>query len=208
MEKRVAGIIKWLERCVKAYKDGAVDSALMDAECARADVETLRNDLWKKLEGRHCPRVRRYNFRAAEVLFWAFGVLLITATPLALSQDGQARENRAEGRFTLEWVTPDERELLGNLRKRPDEPMVFSGSSVNTVSSVSIEEPIVETKTVSSRTVEPPKRRNPEPPPRQAEQIKPETSLPYERILSLIEAGERAMKNETPAIKVENASEK
>ena len=42
VEKRVAGIIRWLERLKKSYSSGALESALMDAECARADLENLR----------------------------------------------------------------------------------------------------------------------------------------------------------------------
>ena len=203
MERRVTGIIRWLERCVKAYKNGAVESALMDAECARADMETLRDELWKKLEGRHCARSRRFkSFKAAEALFGAIGILLITAAPLALPQDRLAKENRAEEYLTLEWVTPDERELLSNVRKRPEEPLALV---------VKPDEPVVpavEVQTVSARIVEPAKRRSLELPPQRSEQKKPETNLTYDNILSLIETGERAMKNESPAIKVENTSGK
>ena len=201
MEKRVAGIIRWLERCVKAYKSGAVESALMDAECARADIETLRCDLWKKLEG--CPdtRARRFNsVKAAEALLWAVGITLITATPLALQQERLTRENRAGVNVTLEWVTADERELLSNVRRRPEETVALVVSDV----------PIVEPQVLPAHAAEPVRRRNPEPPPlrsepQQREQIAPEMHLPYDRILSLIETGERAMKNDSPAIRVESA---
>ena len=204
MERRVAGIIRWLERCIKAYKDGAVESAFMDAECARADMETLRGDLWKKLEGRHYARPRRFSFfRTAEALFWAFGILLTAATPLALSQDAPQIEDRAEGRFTLEWITPDERELLSNVRKRLDEPLASSPGAVTA------EEPIAEPQAapVLARVAEPVIRRSPSPAPQPLsdEKIKPETSLTYDNILSLIEVGERAMKNDPPAIRVESA---
>jgi len=206
MEARIVGIIRWLERCIKAYKEGAMESALMDAECARADIETLRGDLWRKLERRSLAR-RRFNaFRVAEAFFWALGITLITATPLALQQDGYAREGRMEG-HTLEWVTPDERELLSNVRKRPDESLALIAKP---------EEPIVEHQVVGPQAepqiiaraaaAEPVRRRNQEPQPLQSEQSRPETSLPYDRILSLVETGERAMMNKEPAIRVENAS--
>jgi len=198
MERRVAGIIRWLERCINAYKGGAVESALMDAECARADIETLRGDLWKKIKGRHSVRTRRLNFfKMAETLFLTIGIMLITATPLALSQSEYAREDRANGPFVLEWVTPDERELLGNIRKRPDDSLAMA-----LIPEETIVEP-VEAK-AAPRTVEPAKRRSQEPPPLRSEQKKPETSLTYDSILSLIETGERAMKSEPPAIRVES----
>ena len=49
VDKKVAGIIRWLERMKKSYSDGAIENALMDAECARADLENLRNDVWQKV---------------------------------------------------------------------------------------------------------------------------------------------------------------
>ena len=212
MEKRVAGIIRWLERCVKAYKDGAVESALMDAECARADMETLRGDLWKKLEGRRCVRRRLSSFKAAEAILGALGIMLITATPLALPLNEPAREDRAEGHFplALEWVTADERELLNNIRRRPDDELAFLESPVSSMSDVRVEEPIAEPQiarpqTAPARVAEPVRRRAQEPQSVRSEQKGPDSSLTYDSILSLIETGERAMKNEPPAIKVESA---
>ena len=196
MERRITGIIRWLERCIKSYKDGAMESALMDVECARADMETLRGELWDKLEGRTYAPSRRFGFfKAAEAVLLALGIMLITAAPLALQQDRTVRYDRAEGNATLEWVTPDERELLSNLRKRPDEP---------TAMVVKPEEPIAEPPAAAERVASPQRRRSPEPTPLRSEQKEPETSLTYDRILSLIETGERAMKDEAPAIRVES----
>ena len=45
MDRRIAGIIRWLERFQSSYRSGAIESALMDAECARADLEDLRSDV-------------------------------------------------------------------------------------------------------------------------------------------------------------------
>jgi len=207
MERRITGIIRWLERCIKAYKNGAVESALMDAECARADIETLRGDLWKKLENRCSTRARRFNsFKAAETFFLAFGILLVIATPLAWQQEELTREDRTEGSFTLEWVTADEKELLSNVRKRPEDSLALAAMP---------EESIAEPQPASARiaeSVEPVRRRSPESPPLRSvprnESKEPETPLTYDRILSLIETGERAMKNEAPAIKVENTNGK
>ena len=205
MEKRVAGIIRWLERCIKAYKAGAVESALMDAECAKADMEALRSELWKKVETCQSAPARRFNFfKVAEAFFWAFGIMLISATPLALQQDGPAREARAEGNLTLEWVTPDERALLSNLRKSPSEPL----AQIITPE-LAIADSFV-APAVPARSAGPERHRSPGSPPLRSEQTgqrEPETSLPYDRILSLIEMGGRAMKNETPAIRVEITNE-
>jgi len=208
MERRVAGIIKWLERCIKAYKSGSVESALMDVECARADIEILRGELWKKAGKRtrsaHNTRARRFSgFKTAEAFFWAFGIMLITATPLALQQDSPTREIRAEGQLTLEWVTPDERELLSNLRRTPVEPVAMLVKPKRPISDALALSMV--TPAAPERRAEPVRHRNPEP--LRIEQIEqrvePEPSLSYDRILWLIETGERAMNNDMPAIRVE-----
>ena len=49
MDRRIAGIIRWLERFQSSYRSGAIESALMDAECARADLEDLRSDVWRSV---------------------------------------------------------------------------------------------------------------------------------------------------------------
>ena len=222
MERRVAVIIRWLERCVKSYKSGAMESALMDAECARADMENLRGDLWEKLEGR-CIRVRRFSFiKMTEVLVCVMGVLLISATPLALQQNA-IMEERAGGRFSLEWISPDEMELLSNLRKSPDVVTAFSVEPADNALleepvSLALEEPIFTPVVVSPviatlsktpvRAIEPARSRNTERSSTSTEQKKPDTTMSYENILALIETGERAMNNNSPAIRVEIASGK
>ena len=82
MEKRVAGIVRWLERFQRSYKSGAMESALMDAECARADLETLRRDVWSSLGPSRVPRRRRGIFLSRAVLS-AFLVVLATSVPVS-----------------------------------------------------------------------------------------------------------------------------
>ena len=49
VDKRVAGIIRWLERLKQSYSSGAMENALIEAECAKADLEILRADVWNKI---------------------------------------------------------------------------------------------------------------------------------------------------------------
>ena len=49
VEKKIAVINKWLDRLVKSYKSGAMENALIEAECAKADLEDLRQDVWAKV---------------------------------------------------------------------------------------------------------------------------------------------------------------
>lgn len=197
MERRIAGIVRWLERCLKACKAGALESALMDVECARADVERLRDEVWKKLEGLHGTREHgRFAGTPLKAFLGAVLVVLTMATPVALFQEGLPREKQERETVTLEWVTPDEKTLLGNLRKHLSDSNPF----------VSIQQP----QTPS---------RQPELPPQAAERnhvarAAPREELksavrdnaieiPYDRIISLVQTGEKAMKNDEPAIKIE-----
>lgn len=45
-EKRADSVIRWLERMKKSYSSGKIETAFMDAECARADFENLRSDVF------------------------------------------------------------------------------------------------------------------------------------------------------------------
>ena len=56
VERRVDGIIRWLERFQSSYHSGALENALMDAECARADIENLRLDIWSRVGTVRAPR--------------------------------------------------------------------------------------------------------------------------------------------------------
>lgn len=51
-EKRADAVIKWLERLKKSYRSGAVESAFLDAECARAEIEDLRASIFSGFSDR------------------------------------------------------------------------------------------------------------------------------------------------------------
>jgi hypothetical protein len=187
---------------LKACKAGALENALMDAECARADIERLRDEVWEKLEERHTARGRgRVAGTPVKAFLGAVLLVLTAATPVALIQESLSQKRQERETVTLEWVTPDEKTLLGNLRKHLSDSNPFA----------SIQQP-----------QEPPPRQ-PELPPRTVERGRavgavpkqePEFAvggdvmeiameIPYDRIISLVQAGEKAMKNGEPAIKIE-----
>ena len=178
MERRIAGIIRWLERCLRAHKAGALESALMDVECARADIEHLRNEIWTTLEQKRSLKSRgKLSLMPLNAVLLALTVLLAAATPLALLQEMRERQEVA---VTLEWVTPDEKMLLGNLRKHLSDNNSFTRLPAASAANKSIA-----------------------PPPEKKRIEKDEMSVPYDRILSLVKAGEKALKNETPLIKID-----
>ncbi len=187
MERRIVGIIKWLERCLAACRAGAVESALMDVECARADLDRLRDEVWNAVERKHVVKVRD---RSVVVLAKAAGLALIAvlflATPVALLQE---RRSHPELSASLEWVTPDEKMLLGNLRRHLSESNSFTVVS----------EPGEHGKSTAGRTVT---ARNALAVPVERHSSS-EADVPYDRIITLVQAGEKALKNERPVIRIE-----
>ena len=82
LDKRAAGVIKWLERFQHEYKSGAIESALMDAECARADLEALRQDVWSSIDVNN--KKFKFNFKFAfGIALAALSMVLMTALPIA-----------------------------------------------------------------------------------------------------------------------------
>ena len=82
LDKRAAGVIKWLERFQHEYKSGAIESALMDAECARADLEALRQDVWSSVDVNN--KKFKFNFKFAfGIALAALSMVLMTALPIA-----------------------------------------------------------------------------------------------------------------------------
>jgi hypothetical protein len=184
-----------------------MESALMDVECARADMDLLRDGFWSKLDRRRARRRRAF---AAALFKTAPGVALIilaTATPLALPRERPREEAAAfapgpavfaeripsAGLFEPAAL-PEKQEDV-----RPG-PAEFSAPADPTLHAGA-------------------KRAEPEPRLRQAQTFQGRSSRPagqdgtramslsYENILALVQTGEKALKNETPAIEIEGRTE-
>ena len=216
MEKRVAGIVRWLERFQRSYKSGAMESALMDAECARADLETLRRDVWSSLGPSRVPRRRRGIFLSRAVLS-AFLVVLATSVPVSelrrrmedpppvhdsLSAWTALSVRGSRGAFDEDWggrdaashfplgvsgerknlsVSPGDRASAAPLR-RPSAGM--GGRSVKRVPNSAGNERAGGAKAANGKKV------------------------PYETVFSLLQTGERVLKNEEPVIAVDRGQGK
>jgi hypothetical protein len=221
MEKRIAGIVRWLERCLRACKSGALESALMDAECARADIELLRNEVWKKLERQHSANSRRRRsglpWLPAKAAFLAMTAVLAAATPVAFLESapqGERALREEQDSLSLVWVTPDEKMLLSNLRKHlSDGDSLASITSASTVASPQQGEEKAEEKKektepqpVQAAAVEKNgmARKTPSSEPEVREVPGSETpGISYDRILSLVQTGEKAMKQQASIITIE-----
>ena len=165
LEKRADGVIRWLERMKSAYSSGAVESAYMDAECARADLEDLRSEFLR-------PKERgRFLLTFSRVMFLAVMIVMIAVMPLS-------RESVV--------VTPPEPEVT---MLYPPEPEVKP-----------------EPQPKKSRAKTPAVKRPVQPAPVKSAS-KPKVSTPtktvaYDKVYSLVQTGQRALKNDKSVIKV------
>jgi len=116
MEKKIARIARWLDRCSKACSAMSWQSALLDMECAKAELEEARAQLWARAEGsvQASPVMRRAGRLTLAAVLGLFLVLSI-AGPLAV-QAARETVSIASGP-SLEWVSTDEKALLSALRR-------------------------------------------------------------------------------------------
>ncbi len=120
MEKRFRRVQRWLERCIEACRKEKWSNAVADVECARAELETAKDELWSLVSearaaekevyaGRMLPLPLRSAFLAVVVVMAAAIPLSTGTVPVALEQ--------VENKVSLEWVTRDEKRLLTSLRQ-------------------------------------------------------------------------------------------
>ena len=103
VDKRVAGIIRWLERLRQSYSSGEIESALMEAECARADLEDLRLTVWGKVKPGNI-RVRRIFPSVMAVVrpaVLAAVIVMMAVVPVARDVSVSAVEEVAEVRSVM-----------------------------------------------------------------------------------------------------------
>jgi hypothetical protein len=215
MEKRIAGIIRWLERCLEAHRAGEMESALMDVECAQADMDLLRDRVWSKLDRRRAARRRRAF--AAAFLKTALGIaviILATATPLAfLRESGEeiSEENSwKETAAAPELAVFDEKEPPGGSFAFADGAK--DARRLEASVALAVLTAPAQPKSSPERTAAyaVPKRTEAKARPvaasRQGEKYESGKddgmNLSYESILALVQTGEKALKNENPAIEI------
>jgi len=114
MEKKIARICRWLDRCAKACSAGSWSSALLDMECAKAELDEARTELWARSESASSGETVRRTALVLKISCLSMVFILALAAPLAIQ--GVSPVRRSE-EFALEWVTSDEKAVLSALRK-------------------------------------------------------------------------------------------
>lgn len=201
VEKKVAGIIKWLERLKKSYSSGAMESALMDAECARADLEDLRLDVWEKVS----PSAHRNSAVLSRVMncarTFSLSVIIVMMSVVPLSREVKAPEiepaksTRAyAGPIVVfrEYEAPVVEQTLTLPERTPKPEPKTADSSLSASSSQKKQSP-------QKRTAQ----KNTQTPARQNHTTKPAATVPYDKVYSLIQTGQRALKNNSSVIKIQ-----
>lgn len=189
VEQRVAGIIKWLERLKKSYSSGAMESALMDAECARADLEDLRQDVWAKAF--NPPSAQKNNAVFSRVInaarTFSLSVIIVMASVVPLSRDVKAPA-----------VEPFNSVKASVLHKGPI--VVFREDEAPAPKpEPKMSEAAPKKQTSQKRT--PSKRA--QTPAKTDTSPKPAVAVPYDKVYSLIQTGQRALKNNSSVIKIQ-----
>ncbi len=183
VDKKVAGIIRWLERLKKSYSDGAIESALMDAECARADLENLRNDVWLKVKPeKHKSSNSSMSFLRRVLL--AVIVILFHVAPLA-------KDNVPSPTVTEEikaLTQPQPKPII--IVREYDKPEV-KPSKAETSPKRSSRKQVTQKKTSVS----------PKPTTTSSYRASQKT-VPYDKVLSLVQTGQRALKENTSVISI------
>ncbi len=202
MEKRIACIVRWLERCLSEYRAGSLESALMDAECARADLERLRQDVWFSLGRKHSPHFFYRTGFLCRAALSAVLVILATAVPLSVNQPVSLyRDFPVAG--TLENLANAERvNILPEVKNavshedNTKESLPFGNTAKSLSSPKKVKNTAsVEKKAVPVRPISKEKEPN--------EVVSTNKTVAYDRVFSLMQTGSRALKKEEPPVRVE-----
>ena len=188
MDRRIAGIIRWLERFQSSYRSGAIESALMDAECARADLEDLRSDVWRSVGVVRPSRVRR------AVVGWLSSLVLLAvlAVPSPLS-----REERLPPRREVRAAVQEPERRVETPPPAPAEAAPAPATS----HAVRAEKRPASGRRTRTATAAP------KPEGAAAVRLAPRDgdAVPYDKMFLLLQTGARALRDEGPAIRIDKA---
>ena len=182
----------------------------MEMECAKAEMDLAREELWAAAQDEgNGKRIHALAFRSTRAAFVAALLLLVTAAPIAtpvmiVQEQGKIAIRTAP---VLEWVTTDERTLLSALRKSLSEANAGSsrevfapsdarseggGNAETRVSAVDRKE-----RDVSGKLTE---RAG-----RESLSAKSQPVVTGEMIYSLVQLGQKALRNSEPAIRIDRS---
>ena len=207
MDVQLTRIQRWVDRLRETCRTGSWSSAVAEAECLEAEVRGAREQIWARLEAEALGELPRpwERFRGfLQGFALSLAVLLGVALPLSLEADRPMDFSTPLARGDLEWVSPDEQQLLQTLRRRLSEegagrrpagiPKAFALSAPEppgiprpAKESSGRERPVAGTGTAGTTIAD-----------ESARSRRQGGALPLEEVLALLQVGQRALREETP----------
>ena len=188
VEKRIAGIIRWLERLNKSYSTGEMASALMEAECAKADLETLRRDVWAKVSPEEIAPKRSIVMAFLRPAFLAAIIVMVMVFPVAkdIPVNITAQEAAEPEVMAVPVVVAEQKPEVA---VKPESQPKKIVQAKKTTFSKKLDQLKKEAATMTAS-----------PAPQKAS---PAKTVAYDKVFSLMQTGQRALKNNNSVIKVQ-----
>lgn len=197
MKKNIKRIQRWLDRFSCACDNEKWDSALIEADCLSAEVSKAREAIWRAVLSTEKARRISFSRRGAFMAFRtvAVSLLIVFAASIPSALEADKPWNAADTMKTiyvkedrLSWVTPEEEELLLVLRAE--------------MSKNSLTEAAIAAKTQPKKD----SARQEKAPAMQVGRAGKDTvgEVTNEDLLALVQIGEKALRGNTPAIKIIN----
>lgn len=152
----------------------------MDAECARADLEALRQDVWSSVDAK-VNRVNKFNFKIFNIAIAALILILMTAAPARNLNNIKPEEIKIESKNEIELKAENKNKInLNNNNKIEKNIVKLNNNNLN--------------KNLANKKVKAAKAYKPE---KNIKAVKAEKNLkvlPYDKMFSLLETGSRALR--------------
>ena len=147
----------------------------MDAECARADLEALRQDVWSSVDAK-VNRVNKFNFKIFNIAIAALILILMTAAPARNLNNIKPEEIKIESKNEIELKAENKNKInLNNNNKIEKNIVKLNNNNLNKkVKAVKAYKPEKNIKAVKAE--------------------KNLKVLPYDKMFSLLETGSRALR--------------
>ncbi|MBQ9581843.1 MAG: hypothetical protein IJR21_05680 [Synergistaceae bacterium] len=152
----------------------------MDAECARADLEALRQDVWSSVDAK-VNRVNKFNFKIFNIAIAALILILMTAAPARNLNNIKPEEIKIESKNEIELKAENKNKInLNNNNKIEKNIVKLNNNNLN--------------KNLANKKVKAAKAYKPEKNIKADKAEKNLKVLPYDKMFSLLETGSRALR--------------
>lgn len=199
MNTRIKRLQRWLDRLSSACDNKRWDSALVEADCLNAEVHELRSEIWETLQNSaNIPKsiftreALSLSFRTVVI---AMVIVMLSTIPIAVESNkpwipAHTANNNQEREQKLNWVTDEELELLRIIRADLSDKNLLRPLSVQAPTRKETIKAAASAKNVNF--VQQKTARN----------VESDVTIAPEDLFSLIQIGEKALRADTPAIKV------